>query len=462
MSLLVGGTASAQFLLVLVAPLLTRLYSPEDFGLLAVYSSLLALIGVISSLRYELAIPLPEDDVEAANVAVLCLALVLLNTLLTSIFVLFMREYIAMVLDVPKLADYLWLLPLGVLLTGIYSVFNYLAVRSKNFGNIARTKLSQALATIVIQLTAFKMGGIALLFGQVAGQGMGTITLGLQALKSSGFKQVSWTGIKIAAIRYRRFPAYSTPDAFANSAGIQLPPIMIASLFGPAAAGLFSLAHRILNLPITLLGRAIGQVFFSNGAEAFRAGTLGILVSDLQVNLIKFGMIPAILIFIFGPICFPLIFGDGWRLIGDISQWMIPWLYFQFISSPLSTVFIIKEKQSELLIFQIVMLASRIVSLVVGSIMDDLLLTIALFSFANVLCYLGLMFWVNKIVHNSIGVLLGAFTKEAIYSAAIMAPFLIFSYGHESFDFYSFIGFLITIVLIFFRYKFLWENKSSY
>ena len=124
-SVLVGGTAGAQVLLVLAAPLLTRLYSPEDFGLLAVYASLLALIGVISSLRYELAIPLPEDDGEAANVAVLCLILVVISTILTGVLVLLMGSVIAAALGVPTLAGYLWLLPVGVLLTGFYSLFNY-------------------------------------------------------------------------------------------------------------------------------------------------------------------------------------------------------------------------------------------------------------------------------------------------------------------------------------------------
>lgn len=162
-SVLVGGTFSAQLLLVLTAPLLTRLYSPEDFGLLAVYASLLALIGVISSLRYELAIPLPEDDGEAANVAVLCLILVVISTILTGVLVLLMGSAIAAALGVPTLAGYLWLLPVGVLLTGFYSVFNYWAVRTKRFTTIAGTKLRQAIATLAIQLAAFKLGGIALL-----------------------------------------------------------------------------------------------------------------------------------------------------------------------------------------------------------------------------------------------------------------------------------------------------------
>ncbi len=166
-SVLVGGTAGAQLLTVLAAPLLTRLYSPEDFGLLAVYASLLALIGVVSSLRYELAIPLPEDDVEAANVAVLSLILVGISTLLSGALVWQLGPAIADALSVPALADYFWLLPAGVLLGGAYTVFNYWSVRTKRFSTIASTRIRQSLATLAIQLAVFKLGGLVLLLGRV-------------------------------------------------------------------------------------------------------------------------------------------------------------------------------------------------------------------------------------------------------------------------------------------------------
>nr|WP_242479601.1 type II toxin-antitoxin system HicA family toxin [Lamprobacter modestohalophilus] len=169
---------------------------------------MLALIGVISSLRYELAIPLPEDDGEAANVAVLSLILVGISALLSGVLVLLLGTAIADALGVPALAGYFWLLPVGVLLGGAYSVFNYWSVRTKRFGTIAGTKLSQALATVAIQLAGFKLGGIALLYAQVAGQSVGTTSLGGWALANPGFRQVSWSGIKKAAGRYRRFPIF--------------------------------------------------------------------------------------------------------------------------------------------------------------------------------------------------------------------------------------------------------------
>lgn len=124
-SVLAGGTAGAQILLLLAAPLLTRLYTPEDYGLLAVHGSLLAIIGVVASLRYELAIPLPEENQEAANVVVLCLLLLVVTSLLTAVLVFFFADPIASLLGVPKLATYFWLLPVGGLIIGAYSAFNY-------------------------------------------------------------------------------------------------------------------------------------------------------------------------------------------------------------------------------------------------------------------------------------------------------------------------------------------------
>ena len=400
-SVLVGGTASAQILLVFAAPVLTRLYTPEDFGLLAVYASLLALIGVISSLRYQLAIPLPEDDVEAANVAVLSLLLIFITTALTAVFVIMFGTPIAELLGVPALANYLWLLPVGVLFSGAYTVLNYWSVRTKRYSILARTKLTQALATLAIQLGTFKFGGIGLLLGQVAGQSVGTGSLARPALAMSAFKHVSWDGVKMAAVRYRKFPIFSTWEGLSNTAGIQLPPIIFAALFSPFAAGLYALAHRVLQLPMSLVGAAIGQVFFANAAEAHRVGKLGVLVEQLHGKLAHIGFPPALLLMLLGPDLFALVFGENWRQAGDFARWMAPWLYLVFVSSPLSTLFAVTEQQKQGLAFQLILLVSRVAAIGVGAWLDDLMLTIILFAGVSALCLLGFLFWVAHIAGNA-------------------------------------------------------------
>lgn len=424
-SVLVGGTAGSQVLLVLASPLLTRLYGPDDFGLLAVYASLLAIIGVVSSLRYELAIPLPEDDVEAANVAALSLLLVITTAVLTGVVVLLLSGPISAALGVPALGPYLWLLPIGVLVAGAYKVFNYWAVRTKRFSTIAGTKLRQAIATIGIQLVGFKLGSVALLLGQVAGQGVGTTTLGVSAIRSTGFRGIHWRGIKWIAWRYRRFPIYSSWAGGANTASAELPPTLIAALFTPAAAGLYALAHRVLTLPMSLIGQSIGQVFFANAAEARRNGELGSLVASVHTKLAHVGFPPALVLVLLGPNLFTFVFGEQWRQAGEFARWMAPWLYLQFVSSPISTVFSVTDNQKKALAFQIILLVSRIAAMVLGAWYGDLNLTIMLFAGASAFCYLGFLVWVARIVGNPVRTMWQPTLAAFAFASAATLPILV-------------------------------------
>ena len=182
-AVLVSGTVGAQALMVLAAPLLTRLYTPQDFGLLAVFVGLLSIVAVTASLRYELAIPLPSDEREAAALLVLSLSSVLVVAALSAIPVFFYRNAIAGLLNTPALADYLDLVPLGTLFVGAFNVLNVWAIRVKAFTPLAKTKFSQSVAAVGIQVGGASLGPVALLLGQVAGQAAGSLSLGLRVLR---------------------------------------------------------------------------------------------------------------------------------------------------------------------------------------------------------------------------------------------------------------------------------------
>jgi O-antigen/teichoic acid export membrane protein len=393
-TVLVGGTVGAQIISVLAVPLTTRLYAPEDFGLVAVYGSLLALILVVSSLRYELAIPLPEDAVEAASVTSLSLSLVLLMTVLSGALVVLFRESIATVLGLSVLAGYLWFLPIGVLLAGTYSALSYWSVRTKQFSVVARTRVRQSLASIAIQLVGFKLGGISLLLGHLAGQSAGTTSIARSSLAMPAFRQVRWEGIWRAAVRYRRFPLFSTWEGLSNSLSHQLPLLVFAVKFGAGPTGLYSIAHRVLSLPLSLVGTSIGQVFFADAAEAHRKGSLGALVDGLYATLAHVGLPPAVVLVLLGPELFAYGFGENWRPAGELARWMAPWLYLQFISSPLSTVVFVTERQKQGLYFQLVLLSTRVGAIVLGAWAADFSLSVRLYAGASAGCYLGLLFMV--------------------------------------------------------------------
>lgn len=425
-SVLVGGTAGAQLITVLAAPVLTRLYTPEDFGLLAVYASLLALIGVVASLRYELAIPLPESDVDAANVTALCLGLVGLVTILTAILVLLAGQRVAELLGTPTLAAYFWLLPVGVLFAGAFNVFNYWSVRAKRFSAIAGTRVRQALATIAVQLAAFKLGGVALLCGQAVGQGVGTYSLGKPALASASFKRVSWKGVIVVARRYRRFPIFTTWAGLFNTAGAQLPPILIAGFFSVSGAGLFALAHRILTLPVTLFGSALQSVFLSGAAQAYRNNQLGVKVSGLLDILTQIAVPPALVLVLVAPDLFELAFGSSWREAGIMAQWMAPWLVLQFCTGPLTIVNAVTENQHLGLLMQVQLFVVRVAMLSIGIFYADLLLAIQLFALGSAISYfifLWVVLWISKV---SILYFLKFLTRAFIFGVAVVAPLLLF------------------------------------
>ena len=424
-SVLVGGTAAAQLLSLLAAPVLTRLYTPDDFGLLAVYGGLLALISVVSSLRYELAIPLPEDDQEAANVVVLCLLLVFGTSVLSALVLLFFGANLAQALGSPQLAGYFWLLPMGVLLGGTYTVFNYWSIRTKCFATVAVTRIRQALATIVIQLLAFKAGGVALLFAQVAGQSVGTASLAKPALERPLFTSVTWCGIFRIATRYRRFPLFSTPGALFNNAGSTLNPVLISALFSTAAAGVFSLSHRVISMPMGLVGSAIGQVFLSQSVDANRAGTLGSLVVEVQSRLIRIALPPTMILILFGPDLFGFIFGQEWYKAGEFSRWMAIWLFFQFIVSPLSMIFSVLSKEHQYVVWQGALFVLSISSLLSGSIFASVGVGVALLSMTSAVCYAALSIWLWLVSGASIINVLKGFVVSLLTCILCFIPALI-------------------------------------
>lgn len=425
-TVLVSGNAGAQALMVLAAPLLTRLYTPEDFGLLAVYAGLLALFSVVASLRYELAIPLPESQYEAANVVILSLLIVLVMTAISGLMVLIAGGQIALALDTPKLAKYFWLLPVGVFLSGVYKVFNYWAVRERAFSDIAITRISQTLVSLAIQILGFKIGGLALLLGQACGQGVGTFRLLNVALKHNVFKSLSFREVWSAAKKYQSFPLFSTWSGVFNTAGTQLPSLMLAAFFSASGAGFYALAHRVLVLPMNVMGNAIGKVFLSRAPDASRKGQLPELVENVHSYLAKIAMPVSIVIILIGPDLFSYIFSEDWRKAGVFAQLLAPFLYIQFITSPLSTLHSILGHQAKGAFFHGVLLVVRALSISIGFWNGDVFLAITLFSLGSALCWFCFLYWILYLSGVSpIQVIMSSLFKAAWLPLLAMLPMLL-------------------------------------
>jgi O-antigen/teichoic acid export membrane protein len=460
-SILAGGTAFSQGLTILASPLLTRLYSPDDFGLLAVYASLLGILGVIASLRYELAIPLPEKDEDAASVVVLCLFIVLGMSALSCVAVFFFKESIVRLMNAPGLGDFLWLLPVGLVLMGIYQIFKYWAIRTKSFAAVAKTNVSQSISKIIIQLAGYGLGPIALLFGQITGQAAGSTSLGMLTFRCRGpvYRMIRIHDVIRAARRYIRFPVYSTWGALCNAAGVQSPPLFFAMLFGTSSAGIYMLSQKVIAMPMIFIGRAIGEVLYSEAVEANREGTLGSL-ANIHEKLAQIAMPPALILVVIGPDLFAFVFGADWRQAGEFSRWMAIFLYFQFVTSPLSILVAVLERQIQGTVFQSSLMAVQLVGILIGGVYSNLILSVALFSLGSALCYLFFLAWIIKITNNKFYYVWCDFVKSFFWSIVIVSPFfVIFIVGKSIF---LWLICLISCGFLFvFRYLFLLKKIND-
>ncbi|MGH1462419.1 MAG: lipopolysaccharide biosynthesis protein [Neptuniibacter sp.] len=384
---LVGGTAAAQALALLAAPILTRLFTPEEFGVLAVYIGILSLIGVVASLKYELAIPVPEDESEVVVISILSLILVSVISLLFGLSLYFFGEQLFAELNVPVLSDYIWCLPIGLFFIGIFQVFNYLAVRFKEFPLISKTKVKQQLVMVGLQIVLFKLGSIGLILGYLCGKAIGAILLSKKLVSRLCWDECTFTRLKHIALKYKNYSKFTSWGALFNAAGTQIPALLFATAFGAGAAGLYALSHRIVGLPMGVVGQAVSQVFLSDAAGQFRKGTLATNAQYAQRALIKVIMPPVIILIIYAPYIFEFTFGSYWRESGEIASWLALWMLVSFSTSPLSSIFTITENQALGMLMQVNLFIFRILGLGIGVFCNDFMLGVICFSIFNIFGY---------------------------------------------------------------------------
>lgn len=373
---LVGGTALAQAIMVLVLPLLTRLYTPEDFSVLAVYVSILGITTVVACMGLELAIPMPEHDEEAANLLALALASSATVGAIASVAVALCSNDIVILLDQPRIQPYLWMFPLGVWLSSTYTALQYWATRKKRFPVIAKTRFAQAVGGAGTQALIGwgGSGAFGLLLGHMISSSAGILSLGRSAAKQD------WTALRTIRLpamlgmlrEYQRFPKYGTLEGLTNNAGIQLPMIFIASLAVGPEAGFLMLAIRVMQAPMALIGGAVGQVYLSRAPQELRLGRLAAFTSEVVTGLAKVGVGPVLFISIIAPPVFAIVFGPEWRRAGELLAWMAPWFVFQLLSSPISMVMHVRNFQKYLLAVTSSGLVLRVGAIAVAAKVDRL------------------------------------------------------------------------------------------
>lgn len=366
--LLAGGTAIGQALVIGASPLLTRIYTPEDFGLLGAYVAVLSLFVAVASLRYHLAIPLPAEERDGFALLLVSLACVAVVSLLLFLVLSLFAAHVLSLLGAADLINHSWILAFGVLGAGSYQALTYWAIRRQAFRPLAATKITQGVVLTISQigLGLLTAGPFGLLLGDALGRSAGTGVLARLSFKGAMSRaRTNWTNIRALLVRYRRFPTYSTLSALLNTGGLQLPAILILSFYGPQVAGWYALTMRVLGIPMSLIGTSASHVFTSSIAEKARLGqSSASFYARTALRLLLIGLPIAALIAVLGPQAFAFVFSSEWSQAGTYARILAPMFLVQFVASPLSQTINVLERQD----IQFAWDAGRLV-LVVGSLL---------------------------------------------------------------------------------------------
>ena len=223
------GTIFSQLLNIITIPILTRLYSPADFGLLGIFTAVLTVIMTFISFRYEYAIPVPKDTENAAHLLVLCIVIICSVSLVLSVLLLLFGSYFSALFNLQTLAPFFWLLLLGCLGAGMYQALNYWIIRRQDYATITYTQINQSISGNVSKLFfgILGLGSLGLLLGQVISNtsGVGSFVKKIRLSDRNSFTSISFSGLKRVAREYRDFPLFSVPGNLILQLSIAIPDI---------------------------------------------------------------------------------------------------------------------------------------------------------------------------------------------------------------------------------------------
>lgn len=348
---LAAGGAAAKVIGLASIPLITRLYSPGQMGILSTFTAIVAILAPFATLRYVTAIPMPRRDGTAINLLVLNLLILSGVTLLIALIAWSVGPAMLSMASLGSLEPYLWLIVLGVGVTAFYEVLTLWGTRKKTFKTLALSQTNQAitggLVKIGLGLAGFKP--IGLLVGQIAQQGGGALPLLRRCIIEVRLHRnaVALRRMRALAAHYQDMPRYRLPSHVLLMLSMQGPGLFSAQLFGMETAGQLGLALTALALPLSLVGTTMANAYFAEISAIGRKNPASVLAITRSVTkrLIVLSLPAALMLMAFGPWIFSIVFGERWEMAGQFARILSIYLVFQFISSPLGNALTLFRRQ---------------------------------------------------------------------------------------------------------------------
>ena len=382
-----GGTAAAQAVTIAISPVITRLYGPDSFGVLGVFNSLLTTLTPLACFGYFTAIVIPRSDRDAYGLVRLSLTMAVLFSTVIAVLLLFTRTRLASALGFGVSGRYLLMLPVAVIAAAIAETLSQWLIRVERFRALATVSISHSglSAGAKVSLGLFWPTGVVLIAVTTATNIYKALLSAmlahrsLRACRLSGQEDGNRQRLRRAASEYVDFPLFELPRDLAEKFGEAAPTIILAALFGPAVAGFYELARRVIKVPSVLITTSVGKVYRSRAAKTVHSG--GDLTEGLArtiAGLLLFGLIPYGVVVLFGPPLFALVFGAEWYVAGQVARWLSLWYFVHVAVNPAAQALMVTQQLPFNLVWAVGGNGARIVVLVaVALVTRDPVLSIA-------------------------------------------------------------------------------------
>jgi len=376
------GSIFAQVVLLLSSPVLTRLFGFADFGALANYNAWVSILALLGGLRYEHAIIVARDDESTRRIILLAVALTLASSGIYAVIAAvihsrptewgYLRDILGIVL----------LIPVGVLVANLSSILVQLSVRAGLFQRLAIIAGVQAIVGVTIQITLGMLGvDNGLIIGTLIGSVLYGVILAGLLLRDGAFAGLravlTASNLRKTAWEYSSFPRYALGADALGLVTLSFTPVLISAFFNPALAGVFAFSIRVVRLPMLVISTAIAGVLRKEGIDQLRrTGSIYSLYRSIVIGLLAVGLVPCIVMLLFGPEIFGVVFGAEWSEAGRVVQILSPGILLEFVAFPLTTLYLITGRQRITLKLQLIGTSLLFGAIAFGSaVLDDFMAT---------------------------------------------------------------------------------------
>lgn len=385
---LFSGTVLAQLIPFVISPILTRLYSPQDFGAFSIFLSLSLVVASISTGKYELAIMLPKYQNKAFYLFVLSLMFSLVVNIFFLVLIFVFGEKITDLIKFSANVGYLYLCPMLSFFTAIYLSSQYYLNRQQAYKKITKNKIIQSSLVAAFQIVLSQIiSNMGLILGYFVGVVCATMLLIRNnfLVEKKKLNKLNRKKIFTTAIIYKRFPLFFSLSYGINTFVTNIIPIILTTSFGIEYAGFYLLVQRFLGMPSSMIVSSISGVFFQ---KASRQKDCRKLYLALSLGLFMLGIPFTYLIYQFSPELFIYFFGKNWDMAGQISS-IMAFVYWLSISTNCVAHFsIIHQKVLYNICWQLVLLLGVIIAWYFSYEDKDVLLFFKLFVIVQCCLYL--------------------------------------------------------------------------